>query len=187
MWSVTKIFLKFTLTNISCLNGRKNRTMREWTNFVLWSPSWEIDSPHKDGQDGLRLSSVAPILVTYSWHIDLFLVRDHLPKCENCWCILPVCHISVRCPHLQVQPVRDDVFGNEGVKESFQFQSWLNSKFFWETGSYQKLFSHFKLEKSFTFDFKVQVWMTVFHATGSFELWWRHQSERWMGHEWGWK
>ena len=44
------------------------------------------------------------------------LAGDHPPPCEHCQCILTVHHILERYPYLQ--PIRDDVFGNEGVMES---------------------------------------------------------------------
>ena len=103
-----------------------NGTMWEQTNFVLWSQSLEIGSPPTNGQDWMRLSSV---LVIHSWV--LFWLVQSASVCTLPVCILTVHHILVRCPHLQ--PLRDDVFVNEGVMESFRFHPQLIIKLFRET------------------------------------------------------
>ena len=86
--------------------------------LFLWSQSWQIGTPPTGGQDGMRLSRRSRIGHTFLTH-SFILAGDCPPQCEHCQCKLAACHILVRCPHLR--PVRDGVFGNEAVIESFRF------------------------------------------------------------------
>ena len=116
-----------------------NGTMWEQTNFVLGSQSWEIGSPPTDGQDAMWLSFVIPVLVIIlSWH-SFILVGDRPPQCKHWQWV-----IFLWGPHLQ--PVRDNVFRNESVMESFRFHPQLIIKFLRETVFYQKFIFHFLLE-----------------------------------------
>jgi len=72
---------------------------------------------------------------TYLTHSFIFN-KEEPPVCDHCQCILTVRHILVDCPHFQ--PVRDNIFGNVGVVESFRFHPQLVLKFLKEIGLYHK-------------------------------------------------
>ena len=60
----------------------------------------------------------------YTFLTHSFILAGECPRqCEHSQCVLTVSHILMRCPHLK--PVRDGVFRNEGVMESFRFHSQL--------------------------------------------------------------
>ena len=74
-------------------------------------------------QDAMRVI-LCHFHIGHTFLTDTFILAgDHAPQCEHCQCILTVCHILVRSPHLKL--VRDGVFGNEGVMETFRFHPQL--------------------------------------------------------------
>ena len=81
----------------------------------------------------MRLSPVAHTILTPSF----ILAGDRPSQCEHCQWILAVCHKLMRCPHLPT--IRDDIFGNEDVMESFWFHSQLIIKLLGESDFYQKI------------------------------------------------
>ena len=111
-------------------------TKRHFVNPVLgeWQSSYR-----RSRRDEVILchACIGHTFLTYSF----ILARDHPPQCEHCRCILTVRHILVRCPHLLT--IRDDIFGNEDVMESFRFCPQLIIKFVKETGLKKKLICHF--------------------------------------------
>ena len=96
-----------------------------------WQDEWNNVGENKvcsvkavlgDGYSSYRWSRWDEIILCHSRIGHTFLAHsfiltgDHQPPYEYCQCILTVRHILLKCLHLQ--PVRDDVFGNECVMES---------------------------------------------------------------------
>ena len=92
-----------------------------------WQDEWNNVGANKlrsvkpvleDWHSSYRQSRRDEIILCHTSIDDSFiLARDRPLRCGNCQCILTVRHILVRYPHLQ--PVRDDVFRNECVMNSF--------------------------------------------------------------------
>ena len=70
---------------------------------------------------------------------------------------MSVRHILVTCPHLQ--PVRDDVFGNESGMESFRFHAQLIINFF--LGKLVFTGNSLSILKSFIVDFTCRIPLVI--------------------------
>jgi len=77
---------------------------------------------------------------TYLTH-NFILNRDPPPQCGHCQCRLTVRHILVECPHLA--QIRSNVFGGEGVVESFRFHPQLIIMFLKQTQFYHQFIYHY--------------------------------------------